>query len=100
MIMRGGSVVVKVNKDVGNFFQIKRGLKQGDPLSPILFNLTDMLTLLIQRANEQKKIHGLVPYFVENGLPILQYVDDTILFMEHDLEEARNLKLVLRTFEK
>ncbi len=30
---------------------------------------------------------------------ILQYADDTILFMEHDLEEAKNLKLVLSTFE-
>lgn len=101
MIVRGGSVAVKVNEDMENFFQTKEGLRQGDPLSPILFNLVaDMLALLMHRANEQKKIRGLVPYLVDDGLSILQYADDTILFMEHDLEEARNLKLVLSTFEK
>ena len=28
---------------------------------------------------------GLVPHLVEGGLSILQYADDTILFMENDL---------------
>jgi hypothetical protein len=31
---------------------------------------------------------------------ILQYVDDTIIFMEHDLEKAHNLKLILSAFEQ
>ena len=43
---------------------------------------------------------GLVPHLVEGGLSILQYADDTILFMENDLAQARNLKLVLSAFEK
>jgi len=29
-----GSVGIKVNDDVGKFFQTKKGLRQGDPLSP------------------------------------------------------------------
>jgi hypothetical protein len=37
---------------------------------------------------------------VNGGLSILQYVDDTILFMEHDLEKAQNLKLTLSAFEQ
>lgn len=37
---------------------------------------------------------------MDGGLSILQYADDTILFMENDLEQAKNLKLVLSTFEK
>jgi hypothetical protein len=32
---------------------------------------------------------------VDGGLSILQYDDDTILFMEHDIEKTRNLKLIL-----
>lgn len=28
-------------------------------------------------------------------MSILQYADDTIIFMEYDLEKARNIKLVL-----
>jgi hypothetical protein len=31
-----------------------------------------------------------VPHLVNGGL-ILHYVDDTILFMEHDLEKSKNL---------
>ena len=48
-----GSVGVKVNDDIGNFFQTKKGLRQGDSLSPLLFNLVaDMLAILIARARE------------------------------------------------
>ena len=41
-----------------------------------------------------------MPDLVEDGLSILQYADDTVLFMENDLEDGKNLKLVLCTFEK
>ena len=43
---------------------------------------------------------GLVPNLVDEGLSILQYVDDTILLMENDLEEAKNLRLLLMAFKK
>jgi hypothetical protein len=37
---------------------------------------------------------------VEDGLSILQYADDTILFLEDGLEKAKGLILVLSAFEK
>ena len=37
---------------------------------------------------------------VDDGLSILQYADDTIIFLEHDLQQAKNLKLILLVFEK
>ena len=37
---------------------------------------------------------------VEGGISILQYADDTILFMEHDKEKAVNMKLILCIFEQ
>ena len=67
---------------------------------PILFNtVVDMLALLIGRAKENGQVGGLVPHLVEGGVSILQYADDTIIFMEHDLAKARNMKLVLCLFE-
>jgi len=46
-----GSVGIKVNDDIGRFFQTKKGLRQGDPLSLLFFNLVaDMLATLIERA--------------------------------------------------
>jgi hypothetical protein len=60
-----GSVGIKVNNEVGRFFQTKKGLRQGDLLSPLLFNLVvDMLATLIARAKEEGQINGLVPHLV------------------------------------
>jgi hypothetical protein len=47
-VVSGGHVRMKVNDDVDPYFQMHIGLCQGDPLSPILFNLAvDMLSILI-----------------------------------------------------
>ena len=37
---------------------------------------------------------------IDGGVSILQYADDTILFMSHDLEKALNMKLILCIFEQ
>ena len=37
---------------------------------------------------------------MRGGLSILQYVDDTILFLEHNLEYAQNLRTILCAFEQ
>jgi hypothetical protein len=96
-----GSVGIRVNNDIGHYFQTKKGLRQGDPLSPILFNIVaDMLAILINRAKEDGQVSGLIPHLVEGGVSILQYADDTILFMEHDLDKALNMKLILCIFEQ
>ena len=94
-------MAVKVNDDVGPFFQTKKGLRQGDPFSPILFNfIVDMLATLINRAKTQGQVDGLIPHLIDGGLSILQYADDIVLFMNHDLEKAQNMKSVLLTFEQ
>jgi hypothetical protein len=36
---------------------------------------------------------------VDDGLSILQYADETIVLFDHDLEHARNLKIMLSAFE-
>jgi hypothetical protein len=48
---RGGSVAVKFNGVEDNFFTTSRGLRQGDPLSPILFNcVVDVFTRMLIKA--------------------------------------------------
>jgi hypothetical protein len=92
-MVTGGSVGIKVNDDIGPYFQTKRGLRQGDPMSPILFNIVaDMLALLINRAKADGQIRGVIPHLIDDGLSILQYADDTIIFIDHNLEQAQNLK--------
>jgi hypothetical protein len=100
-VMTRGSVAVKVNDNIGHFFKTRKGVRQGDPLSPILFNIVvDMLSVFISRAKELGQIHGVVPHLVDEGLSILQYADDTIIFMDNDLERAKNMKLLLCAFEQ
>jgi hypothetical protein len=49
--VQGGSVGIRVNDDIGHYFQTRKGLCQGDPLSPMLLNIVvDMLAILIARA--------------------------------------------------
>jgi len=63
---------VKVNDDIGKNFQTKKGLRQGDPLSPLLINLVvDMLAILIARAREDGQISGLIPHLIDDGLSVL-----------------------------
>ena len=57
-----------------------------------------MLAILINRAKRDGQIKGIVPHLIDDGLSILQYADDTILFMDHDVDKARNLKIILCVF--
>ena len=59
-----------------------------------------MLVFLISRAKEAEQIKGVVPHLVDDGLSILQYADDTVIFMNNDLEQAQNMKLLLCAFEQ
>jgi hypothetical protein len=95
-IIQGEHVGIKINDQVDQNFQTKRGLHQGDPLSLLLFNIVeDMLAILINKAKNKGHFNGVVPHLVDDSLSILQYVDDTIIFLDHDLSSSRNLKLLL-----
>jgi hypothetical protein len=68
----GGHVAIKVNDHLGQNFQIKKDLPQGDPLSPLLFNIVvDMLAILINRAKNEGHINGVVHHLVDDDLSIL-----------------------------
>ncbi len=85
-------MAVKVNDQIGPYFKTHKGLRQGDPLSPLLFNLAaEALTVLVQRAVNNELIEGL-GINDDNKVAILQYTDDTIFLLSDDLEQAKHLK--------
>jgi hypothetical protein len=59
-----------------------------------------MLAVFIESAKEDGHVDGLIPHLVDGGVSILQYGDDTVIFMEHDLQKALNMKLILCIFEQ
>jgi len=99
LIFNFGTSAVLLNGILGKTFHCKRGVRQGDPLSPLLFILAaDFLQTLLNSA----KVRGLltlpVPTFNHNDFPILQYADDTLIFLEGDARQLFFLKSLLNSF--
>ncbi|KAK3226984.1 hypothetical protein Dsin_006846 [Dipteronia sinensis] len=91
---------VLINGSPTSQFTIERGLRQGDPLSPFLFNMVvEGLSLLLEKAHNWDMIKGVM--FGDNMVHIshLQYADDTMLFLEPKLKSLLTTKRILRCFE-
>jgi len=54
---------------------------------------------MVHKAQQNGLITGPISHIVPNGVAILQYADDTIIFLKHDLEGAMHMKLLLYLFE-
>ena len=52
---------VNLNGEESSFFKPGKGLRQGDPISPLLFNLVgDVLTRMLSKVVENNLIGGLL----------------------------------------
>jgi len=59
-----------------------------------------MLAVILSRAKNNEQVKGVIPHLIEGGLSILQYADDTVIFLDHDLDQAKHLKMILCLFEQ
>jgi hypothetical protein len=99
-VVSNGTLSVKVNDKVGPYFASYKGVRQGDPFAPFLFNMAaNSLSKMMYLAQQNGLITGLADNLVEKGIAILQYADDTILLIQDSEEQAVNLKLMLYIFE-
>ena len=93
-------ISILVNGSPTNEFSPTRGLRQGDPLSPFLFNVAaEALNVLIERAVQLGLVKGVEVGVDKTRVSHLQFADDTILFCDGNLEEVSNFKMILRCFE-
>ena len=96
----GGTVSVKLNNLTGPYIKSYKGVRHGDPLSPILFNfVADGLSRMIHKAQSNNLFLGLIDHIINKGVAVLQYADDTIICLDHNIEGARNMKLLLYMYE-
>jgi hypothetical protein len=89
---------VLLNGVPGKQFYCKRGVRQGDPLSPLLYVLGG--DLLQSAVNNLLLLGGIqLPIdTADTDFPIIQYADDTLLILPAELDQVLALKDVLQTF--
>lgn len=75
---------IKNNNYISRFFDMERGVRQGCPLSPLLFICT--VELLARNIRNDKKIKGIK--ISQNSRPakIRQFADDTTLFLRDQMD--------------
>ncbi|MCI19814.1 LINE-1 reverse transcriptase like, partial [Trifolium medium] len=93
------SMSILVNGSPTEDFNVRRCLRQGDPLSPFLFLIVaEGLAGMMRRAVEIGRFKG---FHVNDNIQfqILQFADDTILMGEGVWDNLRTIKVLLRSFE-
>jgi len=98
--MESASVSVLVNESPTEEFKPSRGLRQGDPLAPILFLVVaEGLVGIVRQALKVKLLTGLKIGCKEIEICILEFADDTLFLCEDTLNDVLTLKVILRGFE-
>jgi len=95
-ILSTATTSILLNGVAGKEFKCRRGVRQGDPLSPLLFAIAaDLLQCVV---NDEYAQGHLIPPFSQSAeypFPIIQYADDTILVMQGCESQLLHLKEIL-----
>ena len=98
--LHSATISILINGSPTKEFTPSRGLRQGDPLAPPLFNIVGEGISGLMREAVRKNLYS--SYRVGmNYEPtnILQYADDTVFVGEASLENVLVLKAMLRGYE-
>jgi len=94
------SVSILVNGSPTSEFKPQRGLRKGDLLAPLLFDLVaEGLIGLMREAISKICFQSFLVGKNKVPVNILQYADDTIFFGEASMENVKSVKAMLRCFE-
>ncbi|KAJ0585981.1 putative RNA-directed DNA polymerase [Helianthus annuus] len=98
-ILFTGRGSILVNGAPTGEFQYKRGLRQGDPLSPFLFIVAmEALHVMMTKAKEEGIFSGVKLPGENLMITHLLYADDSIFVGEWEENNMKNLKRILRCF--
>ncbi|GKB50431.1 putative RNA-directed DNA polymerase [Tanacetum coccineum] len=93
------SFSISINGSLHGYFKGKRGLRQGDPLSPYLFTLVmEILTLMLKRKVRLSNSFSFHRYCSKLELINLCFADDLFLFSHGDTLSTMVIKEALEEF--
>lgn len=86
-----------LNGVLGKVFHYKRGVRHGDPLSPLLFVLeADILQSIVNKAEDICLLELPLQGQRDVDFPMIQYVNDTLFIMEACQKQLFVLKALLQ----
>lgn len=92
---------ILVNGQPTNTFKPKRGIRQGDPLSPYLFILcAEVLSGLIQKSQQEGLIDGISIATNASAISHLLYAGESILFCRANPEEATTIMNIPKIYQE
>jgi len=98
--LKSASISVLVNGSPSHEFIPQRGLRQGDPLAPFLFNIVaEALNGILKAAVGRNLYNGFTVGSNNVDISILQYADDTIFYGEASMMNIKAIKAILRAFK-
>lgn len=90
------SFAVIMNGGPSSFFHAFRGLKQADPLSPLLFTIVmEALNKLLERARDLKLVEGIILDNNRDSIEVthLFFVDDSLIFCKTRCRNSSQLEM-------
>jgi hypothetical protein len=99
MILESGTSAVLLNGVPGKKFYCRRGVRQGDPLSPLLFVLAaDLLQSILNKAMMEGLIEAPLVCPACPDFPVIQYADDSLIVLKANANHLFCLKALLLSF--
>jgi hypothetical protein len=89
--VKHGNLAININGEQGPYFPSTRGVQQGDPISPLLFDyVVDGLAAMVDAARRAGHITGLDPNLI---------ADDMVILLEKSDLNVLHMKFLLYCFE-
>jgi hypothetical protein len=96
LIFQSGSSTILINGVPGTEFLCKRGVRQGDPLSPLLFVAgAELLQVAINHACDEGRLSLPIEQPASEDFPVIQYADDTLVVLPAEPAQLATLKTIL-----